>query len=358
VGSVGPLKQEAPSHTGDAERGRTGPAARDGQASRPHERTSETIVIDDHRDARVLVGERDRHLRLVRDAFDVRVFMRGGTLTLEGERKAVSRASAIVAELLGRLRRRGSLQTGDVEDAIREAQCADATSEDPAVRILIQDRTIRPRTRGQAGYIRAMQRNDLVFCVGPAGTGKTYLAVAMAVASLWSGQVGKIVLARPAVEAGERLGFLPGDLQAKVNPYLRPLYDALHDMMGYDSLRKFMERDLVEVAPLAYMRGRNLDKSFIILDEAQNCTRTQMKMFLTRLGAESRSVVTGDVSQVDLPADEVSGMVEAMAILRGIVGLVIVRLTQRDIVRHRLVQEIVDAYDVHETGSSSSGQSS
>ncbi|GAF76318.1 unnamed protein product, partial [marine sediment metagenome] len=185
----------------------------------------------------------------------------------------------------------------------------------------------------------------LVFCVGPAGTGKTYLAVAMAVAALKREAVRKIILTRPAVEAGESLGFLPGDMQAKVNPYLRPLYDALNDMMPQDQVRRYLENDLLEVAPLAYMRGRTLDHAFIILDEGQNCTSKQMKMFLTRLGASSKSVVTGDVSQTDLPPNEVSGMKEATGLLKDVKGIGFVRLTRRDIIRHRLVQDIVDAYD-------------
>jgi len=301
-----------------------------------------------------LLGHQDRHLRLLRDAFGIRVVMRGDVLTLEGEEEPVRSAAEVLNELLESLQQGESILTDDVERAISTRvrslnsgeQDTGADVSDMRIEVFIPGRVIRPRTRGQADYVRNIQVNDLVFCVGPAGTGKTYLAVAMAVAALKQNAVRRIILIRPAVEAGESLGFLPGDMQAKVNPYLRPLYDALNDMMSHEQVRRYMENDLLEVAPLAYMRGRTLDHAFIILDEGQNCTSKQMKMFLTRLGASSKSVVTGDVSQTDLPPNEVSGMKEATGLLRGVKGIGCVRLTRRDIVRHRLVQDIVDAYDL------------
>jgi phosphate starvation-inducible PhoH-like protein len=316
----------------------------------PHdgERASQTFHIDQIEKARVLLGRQDRHLRLLRDTFNIRVFMRGHVLTLEGEPAAVQSASKVVADLLEQLRQEPHLSAAEVEEAISGAIQAEQSSSDIRVEVFARGRAIRPRTPGQAAYLKAIAENDLVFCIGPAGSGKTYLAVAMAVAALKKDAVRKIILTRPALEAGERLGFLPGDMQAKVDPYLRPLYDALHDMMPLAQLQHYVESDVLEVAPLAYMRGRNLDRAFIILDEGQNCTRKQMQMFLTRLGASSKSIVTGDISQTDLPPDAPSGMIEAMSLLRDIQGIGFVALTQRDIVRHRLVQDIVDAYEARD----------
>jgi len=312
------------------------------------ERASQTFHIDQIEKARVLLGRQDRHLRLLRDTFDIRVFMRGHVLTLEGDAPAVQSASKVVTDLLEQLHQKPHLSAAEVEEAISGAIQAEQSSSDIHIEVFTRGRAIRPRTPGQAAYLKAMAENDLVFCVGPAGSGKTYLAVAMAVAALKRDAVRKIILTRPAVEAGERLGFLPGDMQAKVDPYLRPLYDALHDMMPLVQLQHYVESDVLEVAPLAYMRGRNLDRAFIILDEGQNCTRKQMQMFLTRLGASSKSIVTGDISQTDLPPEVPSGMVEAMALLRDVQGIGFTALTQRDIVRHRLVQDIVDAYEARD----------
>ena len=316
----------------------------------PHdgERASQTFHIDEIEKARVLLGRQDRHLRLLRDTFNIRVFMRGHVLTLEGDAAAVQSASKVVTDLLEQLHQKPHLSAAEVEEAISGAIQAEQSSSDIHIEVFTRGRAIRPRTPGQAAYLKAMAENDLVFCVGPAGSGKTYLAVAMAVAALKRDAVRKIILTRPAVEAGERLGFLPGDMQAKVDPYLRPLYDALHDMMPLVQLQHYVESDVLEVAPLAYMRGRNLDRAFIILDEGQNCTRKQMQMFLTRLGASSKSIVTGDISQTDLPPEVPSGMVEAMALLRDVQGIGFTALTQRDIVRHRLVQDIVDAYEARD----------
>ncbi len=323
----------------------------------PHdgERASQTFHIDQIEKARVLLGRQDRHLRLLRDTFNIRVFMRGHVLTLEGEAAAVQSASKVVTDLLEQLHQKPHLSAAEVEEAISGAIQAEQSASDIHIEVFTRGRSIRPRTPGQAAYLKAMAENDLVFCVGPAGSGKTYLAVAMAVAALKRDAVRKIILTRPAVEAGERLGFLPGDMQAKVDPYLRPLYDALHDMMPLAQLQHYVENDVLEVAPLAYMRGRNLDRAFIILDEGQNCTRKQMQMFLTRLGASSKSIVTGDISQTDLPPDVPSGMIEAMALLRDVQGIGFTALTQRDIVRHRLVQDIVDAYEARDNALSPAG---
>ena len=312
------------------------------------ERTSQTFHIDQIERARVLLGRQDRHLRLLRDTFNIRVFMRGHVLTLEGDAAGVQSASKVISGLLEQLHQKPHLSAAEVEEAISGAIQAEQSSSDIRVDVFTRGRAIRPRTPGQAAYLKAIAENDLVFCFGPAGSGKTYLAVAMAVAALKRDAVRKIILTRPAVEAGERLGFLPGDMQAKVDPYLRPLYDALHDMMPLVQLQHYVESDVLEVAPLAYMRGRNLDHAFIILDEGQNCTRKQMQMFLTRLGASSKSVVTGDISQMDLPPEVPSGMVEAMALLHDVQGIGFTALTQRDIVRHRLVQDIVDAYNARD----------
>ena len=320
--------------------------------SRQNSLKTETIRFDGMENARAFLGQHDRPLRLLRDAFGVQVVMRGGVLTLKGEDERVRSAARVVSDLIESIRTAGKLSTADVERAISEAQRPESAVGEIRIDVLAPGRTVRPRTRGQADYVRAIQKNDLVFCIGPAGTGKTYLAVAMAVAALKAGSVRKIVLTRPAIEAGERLGFLPGDMQAKVNPYLRPLYDALIDMIALDQVGRYMESDLLEVAPLAYMRGRTLDHAFIILDEGQNCTSKQMKMFLTRLGSSSKCVVTGDVSQTDLPANEVSGIKEATGLLQDVRGIGFVHLTQADIIRHRLVQDIVDAYEAQRRASS------
>lgn len=310
---------------------------------------TETFEIADMEKLRAFLGHRDRHLRMLRDTFGIKTFLRGHVLTLEGDVASVQAAARAVRELIEKLSRSTHLSIAEVDNAISAAYDVNESDVEVRLDVFSPGRNIRPRTPGQAAYLRALAANDLVFCVGPAGSGKTYLAVAMAVAALKRDAVRKIVLTRPAVEAGERLGFLPGDIQAKVDPYLRPLYDALHDMMPIPQIQRYMENDVIEVVPLAFMRGRTLDRAFIILDEGQNCTGRQMQMFLTRLGASSTSVVTGDISQTDLPSAEVSGMVEAMNLLRGVKGIGFIRLTQRDIIRHRLVQDIVDAYEERNT---------
>lgn len=292
-----------------------------------------------------LFGAADRHLRLIRDAFGIQVVNRDEQLHLIGEGQQIEKAAEVLRQMQLRLRRQDWLTVEDVGDAIGQASNARAERQSTEIDVFARGRSIGAKTEGQKKYLQAMVNHDLVFCTGPAGTGKTYLAVAMAASMLKHGQFTRLVLARPAVEAGERLGFLPGDLQAKVNPYLRPLFDALHDMMDFEQVKRFMVNDVIEVVPLAFMRGRTLNKAIIICDEAQNTTASQMLMFLTRLGHDSRMIVTGDISQVDLPSGTRSGLADAIEKLRGIKGIAHVELERSDIVRHRLVQSIVNAYE-------------
>jgi phosphate starvation-inducible PhoH-like protein len=291
-----------------------------------------------------LFGTCDQHLRSVRDALKVAITHRDGELHVAGEEQAVAQATEVLERLKELAERQGLLNQDDVSTVLSNVTGSPAS---PPGRVDISEvgRTIRPRTTGQAKYVAAIRRHDVVFSTGPAGTGKTYLAVALAVEALKHRQIRKIVLVRPAVEAGESLGFLPGDLQAKINPYLRPLLDALHEMINYDQIKLYMEQDVIEVIPLAYMRGRTLNEAFIILDEAQNTTVAQMKMFLTRMGEGSKIVIAGDTTQIDLPPHTRSGLIDALTRLRGIPGIDVTRLTKSDIVRHRLVQDIVQAYD-------------
>jgi phosphate starvation-inducible PhoH-like protein len=292
-----------------------------------------------------LFGVADRHLKMLREAFGVHLTSRDEELHLSGEQEQVGKAAVVLDQLQRKLRRQEWLSVEDIGIAISAAVGESRHHSEGAIDVYVRGKAIKAKTEGQQRYVDAMLRNDLTFCAGPAGTGKTYLAVAVAASILKHGQAKRIILARPAVEAGERLGFLPGDLQAKVNPYLRPLFDALHDMMEFDQVKRFMVNDVIEVIPLAFMRGRTLNESVIILDEAQNTTPSQMLMFLTRLGQDSKMIVTGDVSQVDLPEDTPSGMADAMERLRGIKGIAVMELERSDIVRHRLVQNIVDAYE-------------
>jgi phosphate starvation-inducible PhoH-like protein len=302
------------------------------------------IAIEDPSKRMVLFGPGDRNLRLIRSALEVRISARDSTIKLSGHNAAVSKAAAVIERLQQRLRQSDRLTSDDVADAIAEAAQEGPTQTDGRIPVFSPSGAISPRTPGQEEYVQAIRKSDLTVCVGPAGTGKTYLAVAVAVSMLRGKSIKRIVLVRPAVEAGEKLGYLPGDMQAKVNPYLRPLFDAMHDMMSFDQIRGFMDNDVIEVIPLAFMRGRTLNNAVIILDEAQNTTVSQMLMFLTRLGHDSKMIVTGDDSQVDLDEKQKSGMIDAVERLRGIPGIAIVRLEQCDIVRHRLVQDIVEAY--------------
>jgi phosphate starvation-inducible PhoH-like protein len=291
-----------------------------------------------------LFGPADSYLRLMRKSLDVQITARQGKLIIKGKEKDANRAADIIDKMQKRLLRRGSLTAADVNAFVRHTDSPKTTEAGKSITVYSHKKVIEPNTKGQSKYVDTMLANDLTFCIGPAGTGKTYLAVAIAVSMLKKKQIRRIVLARPAVEAGEKLGFLPGDLQAKVNPYLRPLFDAIEDMMDFTQMKKFMELDIIEIIPLAFMRGRTLNEAVIICDEAQNTSALQMLMVLTRLGHGSKMIITGDITQIDLEHGQKSGMVEAIEILRRIKGIGYVGLTQRDIVRHRLVQNIVQAY--------------
>ena len=297
-------------------------------------------------EASLLFGHHDKNLKAMRNAFGVKIVARDGFLKYEGKADQVKKLTNVVNNLLQIIRTSGRLDEDDIDIIMADIDRGVVDiNPDPALEVFTDGQTIRPKTEGQAGYIKAIKENDLIFCIGPAGTGKTYLAVSLALSTMKSGYLKKIVLARPAVEAGERLGFLPGDIQAKVNPYLRPLYDALADMIEIGQVKKYIENDLIEILPLAFMRGRTLNDSFIILDEAQNCTVKQMKTFLTRFGIRTKIVVTGDITQVDLPAGVKSGLIDVQEKLKGVPGVDFVYLTGKDIVRHRLVRDIVEAYD-------------
>jgi phosphate starvation-inducible PhoH-like protein len=298
---------------------------------------------------RELLGQHDEHVKVLEKQLGVRIDVGQDTLTVGGDPVAAELASRVLTQLYGLLEQGYPIYASDVDYALRilsgdrNARLRDIFLD--TVFISAHKRTITPKSVVQKAYIDAIRNYDIVFGIGPAGTGKTYLAMAMGIAELMKNTFSRIVLTRPAVEAGEKLGFLPGDLAEKVNPYLRPLYDALHDMVDFDRARKLVERGTIEVAPLAFMRGRTLNDSFVILDEAQNTTTEQMKMFLTRLGYGSKAVVTGDITQTDLPAGKPSGLKEAQHVLRDITGIRFVTFTERDVVRHPLVQEIITAYD-------------
>ncbi|MGD0653308.1 MAG: PhoH family protein [Thermoguttaceae bacterium] len=304
-----------------------------------------TISVVSSKSLLTLFGARDQHVRKIRDALGVNITVQDGLVQIDGPAEAVASATEVLERLQAYANRHGSLASEDVSLVLSAVLNGHSPSETPPIEVFKPGRQIRPKSPGQARFVDAIRQNDIVLCYGPAGTGKTYLAVAMAASALKRESVRKIVLVRPAVEAGESLGYLPGDLQAKINPYLRPLMDALHEMIDHDLIKRYTEEDLIEVIPLAYMRGRTLNEAFIILDEAQNTTVSQMKMFLTRMGTGSKIVVSGDITQIDLPPHTRSGLVDALARLRGIKGIVAVSLSSADIVRHPLVQRIVDAYD-------------
>ena len=303
-----------------------------------------TITLRDPDETMALLGTRDKFLRQIRDALRIGAVARNGQIHLEGDPTQVTRAAQVFTQLKQLIHEHGGISPADVSSALEAAESGAAQAVPSATDLMPGKRRVRPRTEGQGRYVRALRENDVVLCIGPAGTGKTYLAVAMAVNALIQGSIRKIVLVRPAVEAGEKLGYLPGDMVAKVNPYLRPLLDALHDMLEFDQIKRYMEADLIEVIPLAYMRGRTLNESIIILDEGQNTTVPQMKMFLTRMGHGSKIIVTGDVTQIDLPSHTRNGLSDAAGRLGKIDGIAVVHLSQKDIVRHHLVQEIVEAY--------------
>jgi len=329
------------------------------------------IPLEGQAEAQALFGPQDDYLRQVRRATGAKIVLKGSLVVVSGEEDRVVACQDLLRQLRMILRTRGELTEDDVRQAISPDEEEESMYEDsevenageiPVAAVAPKNRDIRasrqggdkvgqirPRTKGQEGYLDAMTEKSLVFCDGPAGCGKTFLAVAMALKALRDEEVRKIVLVRPAVEAGEKLGFLPGDMFAKVNPFVRPLLDAMHDMLDFDQVRRYMANDVIEIAPLAFMRGRTLNDTFMILDEGQNTTITQMKMFLTRMGTNSRIVVTGDATQNDLPKGTRSGLEDGIRRLSGIDGVAIVRLTGQDIVRHRLVREIVSAYEADDS---------
>lgn len=312
----------------------------------------QTVSIDRMENAVALFGSFDENIRTIEKEFGVSVLNRGSDLKVSGDIEAVSAAVRAIGGLLTLINKGEPLNSQNVGYVISlvkdgtEDRLGEITGD--CICITTKGKPVKPKTLGQKKYIDAIKKNTIVFGIGPAGTGKTYLAVAMAVNAFRAKEVNRIILTRPAVEAGEKLGFLPGDLQQKVDPYLRPLYDALFDMLGAESFQKYQEKGCIEVAPLAYMRGRTLDESFIILDEAQNTTPEQMKMFLTRLGFNSKIVVTGDVTQIDLPDGKRSGLVEAVKILKNVDDIQAVRFNEKDVVRHKLVMDIIKAYEKNE----------
>ena len=313
------------------------------------EEAAEKVTFDDHQLANALFGAHSENLKRIARTVGVRINAKGNALTIQGEGLDVELSIRVLNDLYALLKKGYPLYPTDIDYATRMiSDDRNVKLEDiflDTVYISSRRRVITPKSLAQKRYIDAIRKYDLVIGIGPAGTGKTYLAMAMAVASLTKQEVERIVLTRPAVEAGEKLGFLPGDIAEKVNPYLRPLYDALHDMMDFDRASKLVERGVIEVAPLAFMRGRTLNDSFVILDEAQNTGPEQMKMFLTRLGYSSKAVITGDITQVDLPENKTSGLIEIQSILKGIEGIEFVYFSDKDVVRHPLVQEIIKAYE-------------
>lgn len=303
-----------------------------------------TIRLHSNEEAVRLYGNLDENLRFAEKEYGVKISARNNRLTLSGHKKGVDEAYQFFMDQLERLRGGRDAEKQSTETAHEHAEPGHKKG---PVHFFHKGKIIKAKSKGQEHYLESIVSHDVVFSIGPAGTGKTYLAMAAALDALKKKQVARIVLTRPAVEAGESLGYLPGDLYAKINPYLRPLYDALYDMVDFDEGTRLVERGVMEVAPLAYMRGRTLNDSFVVLDEAQNTTHSQMKMFLTRLGFSSRAVVTGDITQIDLPEGKHSGLVEAQTILSGVKGIKFIRLSEEDVVRHPLVQEIIKAYEKH-----------
>jgi len=313
---------------------------------------AEKILELDNADSIMKIyGRFDENVKEIEKKFNVRILSRENSLKLIGEEKNIDKALDVLTKLNGMINDNMVIDQQSLSyliDIVEKGEKEDLESLKEIVCYTARGKKIMPKTLGQKKYIKAIEKNEIVFGIGPAGTGKTYLAMAMAIKAFKREEVNRIILTRPAVEAGESLGFLPGDLQEKVDPYLRPLYDALYDILGPETYLKYREKGLIEVAPLAYMRGRTLDDSFIILDEAQNTTPEQMKMFLTRLGFGSKAVVTGDITQIDLPGGRSSGLVKVTQILNDIEGIAFINFTQRDVVRHRLVQKIINAYESYE----------
>ena len=310
------------------------------------------IEVDNLEQLIELFGSFDENVKVIEKETGANIFSRNTHVVITGRREDVELAKVVVDKLLNMIRKKESIDLSRIRYAVELARegNADAIEEimTDVIAITSKGRPIKSRTLGQKRYVKAMRENTVTFVIGPAGTGKTYLAMAMAVVALKNKEVERIILTRPAVEAGENLGFLPGDLQNKVDPYLRPLYDALYELLGGEAFAKLSERGAIEVAPLAYMRGRTLNDAFIVLDEAQNCTEEQMKMFLTRFGENSRVVITGDITQIDLPKEKKSGLKQCLSILEGIEDISIQYLTHRDVVRHELVQKIIQAYERYE----------
>lgn len=321
--------------------------------------TKASFIIDTNTSAVGLFGRRDEHLRMIEQELDIKIVARGTELRLFGSKDAVETARRVLDDLAKLVRKKHFITPQEVRTSLEMHRQGSPMSVDDlqqdVIQVTARGKRISPRTPGQKAYVDAIRRNGIVFGIGPAGTGKTYMAMAMATAALKSREVNRLILTRPAVEAGESLGFLPGDLQDKVDPYLRPLYDALYDILGVDTFQRYMERGIIEVAPLAYMRGRTLDDAFIILDEAQNTTPEQMKMFLTRMGFGSKMVITGDDTQIDLPEGKTSGLIEVRDILDDVEGIAIVQLSEKDVVRHELVQRIIKAYERYSRQGQSNG---
>jgi len=314
------------------------------------ENSEQRVTLDDIGAVAEIFGKHDEHLARLEEAFNVRIVARDGVILIKGDPEGARQAREIFEELKNYYYAGNHITLHEVNYAIKtvksgKAKALTSLAED-VIMVTHRGKRIKPKTLGQQRYVRDIERYDMVFAIGPAGTGKTYLAVVMAVRALKNKEINRIVLTRPAVEAGEKLGFLPGDLQEKVDPYLRPLYDSLYDILGVEITQKYIDRRIIEIAPLAYMRGRTLEDSFIILDEAQNTTSEQMKMFLTRLGFDSKAVITGDITQVDLPKGETSGLINARKVLGAVPGISFCTLTEADVVRHPLVQEIIKAYEV------------
>lgn len=320
------------------------------------EQTEARVVLEDMGAAAEIFGRHDEHLSLIEKALGIRVVVRGEELVILGQPGQVHKAREVFSQLQEYYRAGNSLTSHEINYALKAVSAGVNGALTNIARDVVfatsRGKQIKPKTLGQQKYIESVKKHDIVFAIGPAGTGKTYLAVVMAIRALRNKEVQRLVLTRPAVEAGEKLGFLPGDLQDKVDPYLRPLYDGLYDTLGAENTQKYLERNTIEIAPLAYMRGRTLDDAFIILDEAQNTTVEQMKMFLTRLGFGSKAVITGDITQIDLPRGQTSGLVHSQRILSGIQGIDFQYLTIGDVVRHPLVQDIIQAYDEGNKGNS------
>lgn len=313
------------------------------------EKTELKVIIDDNEAAAEIFGKQDEHINLIEQSLSIRVVARGEELILQGPPEQAEQGKEVFSQLLEYYRAGNHIGRHEINYALRAVksgvkQALSNLAKD-VLMVTARGKQVKPKTLGQKDYIQNMKTHDVVFAIGPAGSGKTYLAVAMAVNALRKKEVNRLILTRPAVEAGEKLGFLPGDLQEKIDPYLRPLYDSLYDILGLDHTQKYMERNIIEIAPLAYMRGRTLEDAFIILDEAQNTTPEQMKMFLTRLGFGSKAIITGDITQIDLPKGQNSGLVDAKGVLQGVKGIAFQWMTGADIVRHPLVMEIIRAYE-------------